>query len=309
MNETVSIDNKSTTLTVENSPHYHIRKESFFLDELTHQHFRTHGWCVVKNVVTSDEIKAFQNTYNYITGIDGFSIDCQFLNTGCLPNSEIREKTSDVINTNVKTILPRMFKMDVVAQHTGGSFVIKPPHEESGLAPHQDSSFIDEEKDYSLFMWVPFCDVNEKNGAISVLSGSHLWGNTQRGFSAPWNLQKHADLMAKYMHPVYIHAGDVLIFDPALVHSSEPNFSEDTRHAITITVVRANPELIYYYRDSATPPGIIEKFFVDEEFFRTYDFASKPDENKWRKETIPYKPFDISEEELLALIEQYTPSH
>lgn len=309
MNETATMETTAATRSIENSPHYKVRKESFFLDESIHQHFLAHGWCVVKNVVTADEIKDFQNTYNYITGIDGFSIDCQFLNTGCLPNTEIREKTAEVINTNVKTILPRMFKMDVVSQHTGGSFVIKPPHEESGLAPHQDSSFIDEEKDYSLFMWLPFCDVTEKNGAISVLSGSHLWGNTQRGFSAPWNLQKHVDFMAKFMQPVYINAGDVLIFDPALVHSSEPNFSEETRHAITITVVRKNPELIYYYRDSTMPADIIEKFFVDEEFFRTYDFASKPDETKWRKETIPYQSFDITERELNTLIEQYSPSH
>lgn len=292
---------------IESSIHYKVRKDSFFLDEATHQHFLTHGWCKISNVVTEDEIKSFMDSYRRISSLDGFKIENQFLNTGCLPNEEIRECTSDVINRNVKTILPRMFNMNKVAHHTGGAFVIKPPHENSDLAPHQDSSFIDETKDYSLFMWVPFCDVTEENGAILVLPGSHLWGNVQRGFSVPWNLEKHVDLMYKYMFPVYAKAGDVLIFDPALVHASAPNLSKETRHAITITVVRDNPRLLYYYRDKLMPSDVIDRFWVDEEFFRTYDFASRPDDKKWPCDSIPYVPFDMNEDSLIEIIEKHLP--
>jgi hypothetical protein len=258
-------------------------------------------------VVSPDEIKSFLNTYNHICTVNGFEIGNQFLNTGCLPNAEIRQKTSEVINLNVQTILPRMFDMNQVANHTGGAFVIKPPHEESELSVHQDSSFIDEETDYSLFMWVPFCDVTEKNGPILVLSGSHLWGNTQRGFGLPWNLQKHNALLSSYLTPVYANAGDVILFDPALVHASAPNLSSETRPAITITVVRRNPELIYFYRNSELPENLVEKYYVDEEFFKTYDFASKPNESIWRKEVVPYKSFDYTGEDIQALINQHLP--
>lgn len=292
---------------IDNSIHYKVRTEPLFLDENNHRHFLTYGWCKITDVVRPEEIKSFIDAYGTICGMDGFKIENQFLNTGCLPNEKIRQITSVTINNNVQTILPRMFNMDKVAHHTGGSFVIKPPHKDSALAPHQDSSFIDETSNYSLFMWVPFCDVTDLNGAISVLPGSHLWGNTQRGFSTPWNLEKHVNLLTQYMHPVYANAGDVLIFDPALVHASAPNLSHDTRKAVTITVVKSNPDLIYYYKDNTMPADVIERFWVNEEFFRTYDFASKPDETKWRKDVIPYHSFDMSEEELVQLIEKHLP--
>lgn len=294
-------------VTIGNNPHYMVRKNSFFLDKAHHDHYLKKGWCKIENVITPDEIASFMQTYRNISSMEGFMLDNQFLNTGCLVNPDIRDRTSEVINQNVKSILPRMFDMNQVESHTGGSFVIKPPHDESDLATHQDSSFIDEEKDYCLFMWVPFCDVTEENGPLSVLPGSHLWGNTQRGFSTPWHLQKHVETLNKYMHPVYANAGDVILFDPALIHSSSPNRSNDTRHAITITVARKNPQLVYYFKDEKMPRDVIERFLVTEDFFRTYDFASKPDEVIWRKEIIPYKSFDLSIDELSMFIENQLP--
>lgn len=55
------------------------------------------------------------------------------------------------------------------------------------------------------------------------------------------------------------------------------------------------------------PAGDIEKYYVSEDFFKTYDFASKPDETVWRKEVVSYKSFDMSESEILALIEANLP--
>lgn len=292
---------------LDDNPQYTIRKESFLLSDEYHQHYLKHGWCKIQNVVKQNEIDSFLSVYNDITTLEGFGLDNHFLNTGCLPNTDIRTKTSDVINKNAEAIFPRILNMDIVEKHTGGSYVIKPAHEDSSLPTHQDSSFIDEEKDYSLFLWIPFCNVSEDNGPIYVLPGSHLWGNTQRSLRVPWNLQKHIPLLNKYMTPVYMNVGDILIFDPALVHSSGPNRSSETRHAITITAVRKNPELIFFYKNENIAPELIEKYYVNEQFFREYDFASKPDETKWRKELVKYNSFDFSEKEMIKIIEQNLP--
>lgn len=290
------------------NPHYEVRKESFFINDEHHKFYLKHGWCKIENVVSQDEINSFRNTYNEISRLEGFQLDTQFLNTGCLVNPDIRSKTTNIINKNVQTILPRMFDMAKVETNTGGSFVIKPPHEESELPTHQDSSFIDEENDYCLFMWVPFCDVNENNGPMLVLSGSHLWGNTQRSLTVPWNLQKHISVLNKYMLPVYANAGDVILFDPALIHSSRPNLSKEIRPAITITVVRKNPKLVHFFKNELVPEDLIEKYYVNEQFFNEYDFASKPDESIWKKEVVKYNSFDLSEKELKTLIEKYLPA-
>ncbi|MEY4286578.1 MAG: hypothetical protein RL511_656, partial [Bacteroidota bacterium] len=55
------------------------------------------------------------------------------------------------------------------------------------------------------------------------------------------------------------------------------------------------------------PPQQIEKYYVDENFYYDYDFISKPDETKWKKEIVDYKPFELNNRVLIRLIEQYKP--
>jgi Phytanoyl-CoA dioxygenase (PhyH) len=287
------------------NPHYEIRKESFFQDEEKHKEYLKNGWCLINNVVEPSEIASFMNTFNEISKLEGFELDKNLLNSGRLFNPEIRKKTQDVINLNAKTILPRMFKMEKTDPHTGGAFQVKPPHVNSDLLIHQDSTVIDETKDYCLFVWIPFCDVTEKNGVISFVNGSHLWGNTQRSLGVPWQFRKHIKTLYQHTTPVSVKAGDVLVFDPACIHASSPNLSTEIRHAITITVLRKNYQLVYYFRNKDISDDLVEKYYVDETFYYGYDFISKPDESKWKKEVVKFEPFNLTEKQLLRLIRQY----
>ena len=300
----LSISNKPTD---ETNRYFNIRKDNFFLDEENQEHFLKNGWCVVKNVVRPEEIGSFMGTFNEISKIEGFALDNHFMNSGCLHNPEVRKKTQDVINMNTRSVLPRMFNMDKVNPHTGGSYQIKPASPVSELEVHQDSAVVDEEKDYCLFLWIPFCDVTEINGPIWVLPGSHLWGNTQRSLTVPWNFCEHTNTLREYMFPVTVNLGDAQIFDPALVHGSTANLSENTRHSITITVLRQNYQLIYYFKDDNMAANTIEKYEVDENFYKDYDFHSKPDATKWKKSVVAYKPYIFDKEELVQLIEKHLP--
>jgi len=289
------------------NPHREVRKGAFFLDETLHQHYLEYGWVAVKDVVKPEEIALFLETYNTITSLDGFELGDKLLNSGRLFNPEIRKRTQEVIKKNATTILPRMFDMEKVDPNTSGSYIAKPGSDQSGLQVHQDSTVIDEENDYCLFVWIPFCDITEHNGPVWVLDGSHLWGNTQRSLGVPWHLEKHADLLKKYMHPVLANAGDAIIFDPALLHCSTPNFTDKLRLAVTVTVLRKDYQLVYYFKNADAPSGTIEKYAVDEKFYHAYDFVSKPDETRWKKETVQYNAFDLKPKQLLKLIELYKP--
>lgn len=293
--------------TAEANRYEDIRKDSFFLDHAYHTHYLKHGWCAVKDVVRPEEIDSFLHTFTEISKLEGFELDKHLLNSGRLFNPEIRKKTQDVINRNAKTILPRLFDMQKTDEHTGGAYQVKPPHVNSDLLIHQDSTVIDEENDYCLFVWIPFCDVTMENGPISFLSGSHLWGNTQRSLGVPWQFRNNINTLYNYVQPVTIKKGDVLVFDPACIHASSPNLSKEIRHAITITVLRKNYQLVYYFRNQQLPADQIEKYYVDENFYYDYDFVSKPDESKWKKEIVLYKPFDLSDKALTRLIKSYTP--
>ena len=298
---------RKTSPSTQPNLHRAVRTDSFFLDESLHRHFLEYGWAVVKNVVTPEEIADFENTYRYISSLDGFELGETLLNSGRLFNPEIRKRTREVVGRNAQTILPRMFDMSKVDTNTSGSFIAKPPTNQSALTVHQDSTVIDEENDYCLFVWIPFCDLTENNGPVWVLDGSHLWGNTQRSLGVPWYLEKHKDLLQQYMHPVIVNAGDAVIFDPAILHSSSNNLSDKLRLAVTMTVLRKEYQLVYYYKNKDASPDTIEKYAVDENFYFSYDFVSKPDETRWKKETVPYKSFDLSAKELLKLIKAYKP--
>jgi hypothetical protein len=289
------------------NPNYEIRKESFFLDPQYHEHYLKYGWCVVKNVVKDEEINSFMNTFTEISKLEGFELDKNLLNSGRLFNPEIRKKTQDVINHNAKTILPRMFDMNKTDPHTGGAYQVKPPHENSDLLIHQDSTVIDETKDYCLFVWIPFCDVTMQNGVISFVSGSHLWGNTQRSLGVPWQFRNHTKTLYTFAKPVTLSKGDVLVFDPACIHASAPNLSKEIRHAITITVLRKNYQLVYYFRNKEIDDKLVEKYYVDENFYYGYDFISKPDETKWKKEVVKFEPFEMSTRQLKKLYKKYAP--
>lgn len=289
------------------NPHYEIRKESFFLNPRYHEHYLKYGWCVVKNVVKDEEINSFMDTFAEISKLEGFELDKNLLNSGRLSNPEIRKKTQYVINRNAKTVLPRMFDMTKTDPHTGGAYQVKPPHEQSDLLIHQDSTVIDETEDYCLFIWIPFCDVTMQNGVISFVNGSHLWGNTQRSLGVPWQFRNHTKTLYKFAQPVTINKGDVLVFDPACIHASAPNLSKEIRHAITITVLRKNYQLVYYFRNKEIDDKLVEKYYVDENFYYGYDFISKPDESQWKKEVLPFEPFDMSTRELEKLYRKHAP--
>jgi hypothetical protein len=259
------------------------------------------GWCKIQGVVRPEEIDSLKKTFEEISTLDGYELDDTMLNSGRLMNPEIRAKVKQVINQNSPLIFPRIFNMDEVTTQTGGAYQIKPPSANSALGAHQDSAVVNEDVDYCLFMWIPLCDVTEENGHLLFLPGSHLWGNKQRSMCVPWNFEKHSKLLEQNMVEVDAKAGDVVVFDPAVIHASTPNRSNDLRPIITMTVLRKDHQLVYYYKDPKSSDKVY-RYEVDESFFVGCDFNEAPDDKIWKKYEEPYRSFDLSEKELLKLI-------
>ena len=63
--------------------------------------------------------------------------------------------------------------------------------------------------------------------------------------------------------------------------------------------------MVYYFRNPDIAPDLVEKYYVDESFYYDYDFISKPDETKWRKETLKFKGFEMTQRELEKMIKSY----
>lgn len=234
------------------------------------------GYTIIKNVVSNAQLQFLEDTYHQLTKFTEYTIEEKFQNSGRFRSPEIRNFVMDNIGKFSKEFLPSVFDKDIYDENTTGAFQIKPPSKVSELNPHQDAPVIDETKENGLFVWIPLCDITEINGAVLVLPGSHLWQNHQRSLNVSWVFEKHTKLLWKYMQPIYMNRGDILVWDTAMIHASLPNISNEIRVAITTTLLPKNFKMVEYFKDKQTPKGKIEKYIVERSFWESENIMKRP---------------------------------
>lgn len=281
--------------------------ENYFVDKSLGNRIQQQGYTVLKNCVSASQIRHLNDIYQQLTQLEGYSLQDKFQNSGRFRSAVIRNFVMDTIGAFSKEFLLTVFDASVFDANTTGAFQIKPPSKVSELNPHQDAPVIDETKTNGLFVWIPLCDVHEKNGAIAVLPGSHLWGNHQRSLNVPWALEKHTKLLWKYMQPVYVNAGDIIVWDTALIHASLPNLSNQVRLAITSTLLPKDFKMVEFFKDKDTASGKIEKYQVERSFWESEDIMKRPPcpPNKFIELEEEAFPADISSKQLVSLIRKY----
>lgn len=279
---------------------------NYFLEDAELELFKKNGYVLLKDRLTPDVTKHLYEIYNALTQFKEYSIADKFQNSGRFRSPEIRNFVMDNIGSFSKEYLPKLFNVASFDENTTGAFQIKPPSKVSELNPHQDAPVIDELENNGLFVWIPLCDVTEKNGAIYILPGSHLWGNHQRSLNVHWPLEEHTRTLWKQMEPVQMKKGDILCWDTALIHASSPNLSNDTRVAITTTLLPKDFKMVEYFKDKDTPADSVEKYRVERSFWESEDIMKRPPcpPNQFLGLEKLAFPSSISKKQLLHLIEQ-----
>lgn len=289
---------------IQDNKYYNIRLNSIFKEDTVHERFLRKGWFHFENMIGQEELDSLTNLYTELKEKEYFVEKDEFINTGCFSNEQLKQKTTVLLNQVMPSIFSQIFKMDKIESRTGGAYVIKPPHGNSSLGLHQDSSFIDEENDYSVMVWIPLVNVKSNEGALSVISGSHLWGSTQRSLAIDWELDKYKKNMKKLLEPIYVDTGDIVVFDSALIHASEANLSNHPRPAVLVGVVKKDAQLIFFYPSEKEDE--VDKYFVDAQFFLDYDFydIQRPS-SSYKKETIKKKEFNYTQSEMVKIMKKY----
>ena len=116
------------------------------------------------------------------------------------------------------------------------SLVYKPPRGDNAVPWHQD--FMNRaDEPFKVIVWMALDDVDEENGCIYAIPGSHLTGYRSwykvRGETHHTRLRLD-DLDLSRAVPLTLRAGDVLIFHCALLHSSKNVHSERPRRAYRV---------------------------------------------------------------------------
>lgn len=154
----------------------------------------------------------------------------------------------------------------------GASFITKTKDESGKLQPHQDWNIVDENQYRSFNIWVPLVDLTAENGAIEVLPKSHNWVRGYRHSSIECAYRQVHDLVWENMKPLYLKAGQALIYDHALLHASTANQTNEWRTACASGIIPAEAQMYFYWNEN----GVVEQYESNADYFMTQNIFQKP---------------------------------
>jgi hypothetical protein len=184
-------------------------------------------------------------------------------------DTDFREQMGDAI---LKELKPAVDETFIDCELLGGSFIVKTKSDQSLLQPHQDWNIVDENDHRSFNIWIPLVDLTEKNGAIEVLPKSHTWLRGYRHSSIPCAYQQVHNLVWENMKPLYLKAGEALVYDHSMLHASKANNTDQLRIAIASGVKPKEAEMFFYWNNN----GTVEQYRSSPEFFMSQDIFAGP---------------------------------
>ena len=265
----------------------HNKANHIFKDEKLQKQFELNGYVVIPFLNKSqikDLREFFFATHPQIP--DGFYSSS--FNSDEQHKQSVNEKIEQTLHSAVTERFNEIKKL-------GSCFLNKQPGQISEMPIHQDWTVVDEPNFDSVTIWIPLQDVNEQNGAIQVIDGSHRFSTELRSpsFDAPFkNVQ---DEMRKDLKLLPMKVGEAFIFSQALLHASPPNMSSEPRIAVTYGLIAKDAQLMFYHKNEE---GKIEQYFVDEDFFQKYNtqIGERPKIGKLNK-TFDYTQHFVSADE------------
>ena len=143
-------------------------------------------------------------------------------------------------------------------------FFVKGKKSSGDVDFHSDVSLVlnqSIEPNYGL--WIPLVDVNESNGAMIVVPNSHTWYNGV--IAGPWPFYPFMEKLKKKSICVPMRAGQILIFDTRLIHSSSFNNTDTDRLSIVARIVHQTSSLYSFAENKKT--GKIDVFREKDDFY------------------------------------------
>jgi len=234
-----------------------------FKDAQLQEDFEKNGYVIV-DFYSEEEIQEATDLYYKIHPADekGFypatySFDKRFRDEMDKGLKKIGSRSIETYLTDIKVVC--------------ASYIVKTPGPESGMSIHQDMSLVDESRFTGINIWIPLVDLSVENGTLFLIPGSHRIFPTYRGSSIREFFSDVMDEMLDYLHPVFIKAGQAVIFDQSIIHYSPPNYSDKIRIVTNTYFCHKDTEFRTYFWDNTTEEKFVEGFAQDDNFMLDYE--------------------------------------
>jgi len=184
----------------------------------------------------------------------------------------------------------------------GAAFLYKVPGQNSELAAHQDWTIVDETKNVALNCWVPLCDVNKENGALSILPGSHYDAfNVIRSPTLPFFFSGSDSLVLNELVPMEVKAGTAVILNQSVIHYSPPNHSKSVRKAITAGIKSEGSQMYFHYK--VPEKEELEVFEMEDDFLISFkDFKNDIGKRPYLGKSIGFIKYKLPQLERQDLV-------
>ncbi len=121
------------------------------------------------------------------------------------------------------------------------NFFVKEPHTRDTVGWHQDAYYWPMSPHHSVTVWLAFTDVDEENGAMKIVPGSHTGGVIEHQRHDPGETDSvltlelaNGTFRAGSAVSLCLQAGEVSMHDDRAVHSSQANRSARMRTGLAI---------------------------------------------------------------------------
>lgn len=259
----------------------------FFKDSILQQAFDRDGY-VTFSLLNENEVCSLKDFYDQSFHSD----EPGFYSSSFLGNEAQRSE----INRGIEELIRERIN-SICLQHKrlGACFLTKNTGAQGEMPLHQDWTIVDESRFQAMTIWIPLQDVNEHNGALKVVPGSHRFSQALRGPSLndPYNDLRKSIRDDAILVP--LKKGEAIAFSHALLHSSPPNLSPEIRIAVTYGLIPEDAEMCFYHHAGQ---GVLEKYDVEPDFFHRYNtmIGQAP---SWLKpsQTLRYQEEKVSMEQ------------
>lgn len=173
-----------------------------------------------------------------------------------------RKRVHETLGAIFKPLLEEHFRD---YKNIVNTFITKAPGPASEFYVHQDTTALDEYHYSPLSIWIPLQDITPDNGALGVIEKTHWFFSPYRGISFAQPFQGINDTVRAYLKPVYLKAGEALVFDPRIVHHSMPNRSNANRLVALCGIFPEEAEFINCFK--STEPGSKIELLKQEDAF------------------------------------------
>ena len=210
-----------------------------------------------------------------------------------------------VYNSLAKIFNPYIDKILDGYEMVAGGFFIKAVGT-GYLGPHQHfPTTIDLKNEKVLVLWCPLVDVDESNGTLQVLEGSHNIIPGTLPYRFPFPFTDFEETIKQKSAALNVKAGECVIFDDKLIHWSEANNSNKPRIiAHTFCFPKKAQKIFCYY--TPEQPDEFEVFEIDRAFYKHNRLGGKIIEKPSKYKSLGFTKNNfqpLSEKEYFELIE------